>query len=135
MSEQDEKNSNGFKVNDRRLFDEHGNERDGVEEKAKTEPQQDFVIKDSPKTEEQKIPEEITFASFVMSFAMQAFIQLGEMEAPEGFNVPRDKAAARQTIDILRLLESKTKGNLDPDEEMMLKDVLQKLQFCFVKAK
>lgn len=129
-----EEKSGGFTVNDKRLFDENGNEREIKEEEKKSEsPKQDFVMHDSP-NKEQQVPEEITFPSFIMSLAMQAFIQLGEMEAPEGFNVPKDKMAAKQTIDILRLLETKTRGNLDASEEYMLKDVLQRLQLSFVKA-
>lgn len=90
---------------------------------------QGFVMKDAPKEEK------INFTSFVMSLAMQAFMQLGEIKPPEGFNVPHDPLAAQQTIEILKMLEVKCKGNLASDEDWMLKDVLQRLQLSFVKAK
>ena len=41
----------------------------------------------------------------------------------------------KQTIDILAMLQEKTKGNLSPDEENMLKNILYDLRIIYVKEK
>jgi hypothetical protein len=51
----------------------------------------------------------------------------GASEAPEP-NLP----LARQTIDILELLERKTRGNLEPDEDRLLASVLHELRMKYV---
>jgi len=141
-----EEKESTFKVSDKRLFDADGNERDFQADTASSVNNESKITEqtkstDTKETSEkvsengaQHVPEEINFSTFVMSLAMQAFIQLGEVEPPAGYNVPKDKMAAKQTIDILRMISQKTKGNLDSNEDWMLKDVLQRLQLSFVKA-
>jgi hypothetical protein len=65
----------------------------------------------------------MSFDIFVLSLNASALIHLGETDAPHG---PAEKnvALARQTIDILGLLEAKTRGNLTGEEERLLRDVL-----------
>ena len=50
---------------------------------------------------------EMTFEAFVYSLATQALMQLGEMPAPEGINIPKDVGAAKQTVDLLKILKEK----------------------------
>jgi hypothetical protein len=77
---------------------------------------------------------QMNFSSFVISLATQALCQLGEAGAPEGFEIPIDHAAAKQTIDILRMLQDKTKGNLVTEEARLMEEVLHQLQLTYVKA-
>jgi hypothetical protein len=75
----------------------------------------------------------IDFATFVLSMSHSALIQLGEAPHPETNAVDRDLSLARQTIDLLGLLEEKTKGNLTGDEERLLGQVLFDLRMRFVE--
>jgi hypothetical protein len=79
--------------------------------------------------------EGLDFSSFIMSLASQALWQLGLMQPPPGVRVEVDKEAAKQTIDIISLLEQKTKGNLDPVEERLLSEILHELRMNFVRVK
>jgi hypothetical protein len=75
----------------------------------------------------------IDFATFVLSMSHSALIQMGEVPHPETNAIDRDLPLARQTIDLLGLLEEKTKGNLTGDEERLLGQVLFDLRMRFVE--
>jgi hypothetical protein len=81
------------------------------------------------------------FSTFVMSLATSGMIQLGEVPSPDGENPdgdlqsePRDLEAAKQIIDILGVLEEKTRGNLDDAEDKLLRSLLYDLRVRFVDA-
>lgn len=76
----------------------------------------------------------IGFAEFVMSFATQALMQLGQMQPPAGVNIPKDVKAAKQTIDIIQMLSDKTKGNLDQAETALLSDILHNLRLAYINV-
>ena len=74
------------------------------------------------------------FASFTVGLATQAMMLLGEIPEPQsGKLMPTNLAGARQTIDIISLLQEKTKGNLTSDEDKLIQDVLTSLRIEFVK--
>lgn len=128
----EEKKGTSFKVNDRRMFDNAGNER-GAEKSVKPEVRgEDFTAR-PPEKPHGDI--EVTFTSFVMSLATQALMQLGQLPPPEGVQIPPDREAASHTIDILGMIETKTKGNLDKDEARLLQDALHSVRMCFVNSK
>ena len=72
------------------------------------------------------------FDLFVSGLAMEALIALGEMPHPvtrrKSLNLPQ----ARYLVDLLGVLEAKTKGNLTADEELMLKDTLYQLRMRYL---
>jgi len=74
----------------------------------------------------------LDFISFIMSLATAALVHLGEVchegGKPEGKNI----TLARQTIEIIEMLQEKTKGNLARDELKILDDVLFDLRMRFV---
>jgi hypothetical protein len=76
---------------------------------------------------------DVSFMSFLMSLATQALVQIGEMEPPEGMEIPVDPEAGRQTIDILTMLQRKTRGNLTGDEARFLEEVVHSLRMSFVR--
>ena len=76
----------------------------------------------------------INFATFVFSLNSSALVQLGMMEDPMTGEKSQNLPLAKQTIDILSMLEEKTKGNLDTDEAGMLKNILYDLRIHYVKA-
>jgi hypothetical protein len=74
-----------------------------------------------------------SFSSFIVSLAGSAMTHMGQ--APAGdTGVQVDIQMARHTIDLLGLLEDKTKGNLDDEEAKLLKTLLYELRTKFVTA-
>jgi hypothetical protein len=136
-----EDKQDGFKVMDRRRFDESGNERsegssrsssqaDSRRANSSASPQAD---EEAGATSHTTALAEITFGSFIFSIAHQALMQMGEVPPPPGVDLPKDVEGARQTIDIIAMLDRKTKGNLDQEEQRLMTDVLHNLRMCFVK--
>jgi hypothetical protein len=77
----------------------------------------------------------ITFSAFVVSLATSAAVHFGDLADPAtGKAHPPDLAAASQLIDLLSLLEEKTRGNLTQDERDLLGQVLYELRLRFVSA-
>jgi hypothetical protein len=76
----------------------------------------------------------LDFATFVLSLSHSVLMHLGEAPHPEGDSAHKDLPLARQTIDLLGLLEEKTKGNLTGDEERLLSQVLFDLRMRFVEV-
>jgi hypothetical protein len=75
---------------------------------------------------------EMTFDRLVQSLYVTAMLQLGIMRR-EGENPRPDIIGARQTIDTLGVLKEKTKGNLTPQEESLLQNVLFELRMAFLE--
>jgi len=75
---------------------------------------------------------EMNFEKFIASLYMSALMQMG-MAAPEGGQPHVDLMGARQTIDIVGLLQEKTKGNLTSKEETMLQNVLYELRMAYLE--
>jgi hypothetical protein len=74
----------------------------------------------------------VTFNILVLSMNTSALIHLGDAPHPEGPS-QLDLALARQTIDMLALLEDKTRGNLTGEEERLLGGVLFDLRLRFAR--
>ena len=77
----------------------------------------------------------ISFAGFVLSLATTAAVHFGDIADPNtGERVEPDLLAAHQMIDLIALLQEKTKGNLTPDEAKLVDDLLYELRMRFVQA-
>lgn len=74
------------------------------------------------------------FAQLVMQQANLAMMLLGKMPNPETGETMRDLDAAQGFINQLEMLEAKTKGNLTPPEDAILKQTLMSLRMTFVEA-
>ena len=77
----------------------------------------------------------VSFIGFIISIAHTAAVHFGDVAVP-GEDAPArpDLPAAQQMIDILVLLEQKTKGNLTAEERQVLEQVLYELRLRFVQA-
>ena len=62
-------------------------------------------------------------------------MQLGVLDDPTTGEKSKNLPLAKQTIDVLGMLEEKTKGNLSADEANMLKSILYDLRLLYVKEK
>lgn len=142
---EDEGNRDGIRIVDRRRFDSEGKERSSEQSESKESAPK--PVESKPKTETPNIqqqtasnpaPEEdegdISFSSLLMSLATQALMQLGEMNPPEGSQVPVDPEGAKQTIEIIAMLSRKTKGNLSAEEATLLEEMLHNLRVGYVRV-
>lgn len=158
MVQEEEEKGRGFKVDDRRRFSAEGElkpEHRGDEsikatasasptaraetggpqsstEATMTPPSRQRDDQTSAATGEPSPSAEITFAGFVVGLSTQALVHLGEIEDPgEGgtINLP----AAQQLIDIIGMLQDKTRGNLDKHEQDLLKSVLFELRMRYIE--
>lgn len=138
---EEEKKDKGFVIKDRRLFDESGAARVEEEikpedkkraEKPEEEPRTSPAEMDTPETEASPLPE-INFASFIFSLSTTAMYHFGDFPDPVTKESQRNLPAAKQTIDILSILKTKTEGNLDEQEKQMLDGILYELRMRFIK--
>ncbi len=74
----------------------------------------------------------VSFSSFVFSLGTSALMLMGEQLSPQQEKLPVNLAQAKEIIDILSILESKTKGNLNSDEQSVLQDMLYALRMKYV---
>jgi len=75
----------------------------------------------------------IDFATFILSLSHSALTHLGEAPHPDTNKVEANLPLAKQNIDLLGLMEEKTKGNLTGDEERLLAQVLFDLRMRYVE--
>ncbi|HKH74620.1 MAG TPA: DUF1844 domain-containing protein [Vicinamibacterales bacterium] len=80
-------------------------------------------------------PNAVTFVGFVLSLAHTAAYHFGDVPDPvTGQSSPANLAAAQQIIDILSLLDEKTRGNLTAQERQLLEQLLYELRMRYVEA-
>ncbi len=74
----------------------------------------------------------VNFSSFVISMGSSALMLMGEQLDPQQPTMPLNLPQAKEIIDLLSMLEEKTRGNLTPDEQVVMKDMLYALRMKFV---
>jgi len=138
MPEEEKKD---FVIKDRRIFseDKPGDvEKDDPKAAEESEapdivePEEKQVVDDG--AEQTQLPE-INFQTFIFSLNASALVQLGEIEDPASGKKDKNLPLAKQTIDILSMLEEKTAGNLATDEAELMKHILYDLRMRYVKEK
>ena len=78
---------------------------------------------------------DLSFTAFVVSLASTAAIHFGDLADPAtGRALAPNLEGAKQMIDILTLLDQKTRGNLTAEERQVLEQVLYELRLRFVEA-
>ena len=73
----------------------------------------------------------LSFSSFILGLSTQALMYMGEVAGP-GQSLPTDLTAAKEMIDILTMLQQKTRGNLDNNENEMIESILFDLRMRYV---
>jgi hypothetical protein len=77
----------------------------------------------------------ISFAGFILSLATTAAVHFGDIADPNtGERQQPDLTAAHQMIELIALLQEKTRGNLTPEESKLVDDLLYELRLRFVQA-
>jgi hypothetical protein len=120
----------GFTVTDRRAFTDSGEAR--PEEPQQTPPA--APAGGPPTAEGGPVLPAVDFHTFVLSLGSSALLHLGELEHPEAGKAEKDLPLAKHTIDILAMLQEKTKGNLTPAEQKLMDGLLYDLRLRYVSA-
>jgi len=136
----EEKEEKGFIIKDRRAFSgENMEQTEAAEIKQPSEDKEEAQTPDEAAATEEPIEEsqlpEINFATFIFSLNSSALVHLGMIEDPATRKNVKSLPLAKQTIDILGMLEEKTQGNLSTDEENLLKNILHDLRLMYVREK
>jgi len=122
-----------FKVTDKRGFSEDGTPRpdaasDANKEASAGKAAAAGAAQAAPKQERPPID----FPSYILTLYTQVMVMLGEVPNPVTNKKEEDVELARYHIDILSLLEEKTKGNLTAEESQFLGAVLYELRMKFM---
>ncbi len=128
-----------FKVTDKRRFTTEGQSKQETET-SETEPPRQEAHQESPPEEPRTRPERaeaprpLDFSSFILSLANTALFQLGFVKVSESEEAQQDLPGARQIIDIIAMLEDRTRGNLTDQEKKIITETLFQLRMAFVEA-
>lgn len=138
----DHNEDSGFKVIDRRPFTAEGEVRKEVVEEQEREAKREEVKEQAAAKEAEKktaapasdAPKKIpAFENLIRMLGSNAAMVLGAYPDPNTGQPMVDPDAARELIDILDALHVKTKGNLAPEEDGMLLDLLGKLKMTYLE--
>jgi hypothetical protein len=77
---------------------------------------------------------EASFSILTMSIASSAAMSLGLAPNPQSGQVEKDKSLAKFNIDLLVILQEKTKGNLNDEEKRFLDSIITDLQMKFLQG-
>lgn len=138
--DRDEREQSEFKVMDRRKFTPEGELRPQAEAAAPSENKPSEKRKpDDPaarpprsRPEPSSAAAAMDFSSFILSLATSGMVHLGEVPDPVTGRRADNLEAARQMIDLLTMLQKKTKGNLAPEEAVLLENLLYELRMKFL---
>jgi len=121
----------GFVIKDRRAFDDKGDVKD---QERKEEPRKEETRKKAPVEETEGMPlPEVNFNSLIFSLSSSALINLGEIADPHTGQTHKDLALAKHSIDTIAMLQDKTKGNLNAEDQRFLDTILADLRWRYVK--
>lgn len=131
MPAAEDREQEGFKVEDRRRFSsDSGVRREAAPGPAQSVPESE--ARPSSEADSGSLPE-MSFTGFVLGLGAQAMMLLGEVPDPGSGKRVRDPASARQIIDLIGILKEKTAGNLEQDEVHLLDNLLFDLRTKYVE--
>jgi len=127
----------GFVIKDKRTFSSETGEarpeeaEEAIEQKE-TEKDAAAAEKEPADAEQTPLPE-VNFSTFVFSLSSSAILHFGEIPDPFSGEKQENLPLAKQTIDILGMLEEKTHGNLTEEEAELLRNILYDLRMRYVR--
>jgi len=134
-----DKPNDSFKIVDKRRFDESGDLKDSVTELVSEKEQKDSKTQSDQAKKElkkpvEKAPLKLNFALFTQSLIQQAFMALGLIPWPNTGLIDKKLPVAQEMIEILAILQEKTKGNLTMQEEQLLNTAVYELRMAFLQT-
>jgi hypothetical protein len=129
-----EDEAGGFTINDKRHFTSEGEVRKDSTPEGAREATPPATGAGAPPAEPGSpgVEERIDFPSYLLTYYTQGLVLLGEVPNPYTNKKEENLEAARHTIDILTMLQEKTRGNLDREEQQLLDSVLYELRMKFM---
>jgi hypothetical protein len=122
----------GFIIKDRRSFDKEGELK---EEKGAGDAGSHKTEDGKREQDTQRIPlPEVNFNSLIFSLSSSALLNMGDIAEPQTGERKKDLPMAKYSIDIISMLQEKTKGNLTEEEHKFLDNILADLRLRYVKA-
>jgi hypothetical protein len=122
----------GFIIKDRRSFDKEGELK---EEKGASDDGSQKTKEEKREQDSQRIPlPEVNFNSLIFSLSSSALLNMGDIAEPQTGERKKDLPMAKYSIDIISMLQEKTKGNLTEEEHKFLDNILADLRLRYVKA-
>lgn len=103
--------------------------KDKVESEKEADPGQ---VDDASEDLDSKQLPPVNFSLFITSLGMQALMALGEIENPTTNKREKDLDQAKYLIDTIGVLQEKTKGNLDKEENEIIEQLLYELRIKFL---
>jgi hypothetical protein len=76
---------------------------------------------------------EALFVQLLLTFQTAAYHQMGKIASPLSGKVERNLGQAQNSIDILGMIQEKTRGNLSEDEQKMIDNILYELRMNFLE--
>ncbi|ETX02778.1 MAG: hypothetical protein ETSY1_02405 [Candidatus Entotheonella factor] len=143
---EEEQQEQGFTVSDKRLFTKDGARREGSARPEPSRPEPP-PPPPPPRAAEPPRPESPSsgagmppegdvppadFSTYVIMLANTVMMMLGQVPDPVTQQRRLDLTQAKHTIDILMMLQEKTRGNLDAEEIKLIDDVMPQLQMAYV---
>ncbi len=117
-----------FEVRDKRILNQEGEQVREAQDNKEPMPDDATGFHEHP----EELPP-VDFIAFVGSLGASALMYLGEKVAPDQPDGLKDIAGAKQMIDLIALLEEKTKGNLTAEEAHMMQTLLYNLRMRYVR--
>jgi len=127
-----EEESRGFVIRDRRAGAEGTGAAPDRSTASASQPKPTPAERSQESAHSHEPAPPLTFASFVFSLGTSALMLMGEQLDPQQERPQVNLSQAKEIIDILSLLDSKTRGNLTSDEQAVLGDMLYALRIKYV---
>jgi hypothetical protein len=121
----------GFVIRDRRNRGAESDDRSGAASSETSAGKASEQEKSEETAYDERLPP--SFLSFVYSLGTSALMLLGEGPGQEGASTAQSLGHAQEIIDLLTILETKTKGNLTQEEETLLQEMLYALRIKYVE--
>jgi hypothetical protein len=129
MSPEKPEASKGFTITDRRSFTDEAPSPEAAAPPPASEPR----AAAAPSARSGPLPP-VDFATFILSLGSSALMHLGEVERPGTSGTEKNLPLAKNSIDLLSMLEEKTRGNLSTAEAQLLENLLFDLRLRYVEA-
>jgi hypothetical protein len=101
---------------------------DSKEPNGQTGPSEDRVSVESDPFSD------LGFSTFILSLSTSALVHLAELPDPISNEKKINLPLAKQTIAIIEMLQEKTRGNLNQEEEQLMEDLLYDLRLKYVQV-
>ncbi|MFU8769345.1 MAG: DUF1844 domain-containing protein [Desulfotignum sp.] len=93
-----------------------------------------FIMEAAKNAARKNVLPRVDFSSFILSIYSSGLVQLGKVADPSTGETKKDLMVAKYTVDMMAMLAEKTKGNLNKDEENLMRALLSEIRLAYVEA-